>query len=182
MNLRAGLILTTLFAALASTGCVERRFVITTEPFGAMVYDWSDVPVGKTPADKPFTWYGTYRFKIMKDGYQTKIVEERVKAPWYEWPLLDFVSENLLPFTVRDIRRLHYQLDPIDPNLSPKQVVDEGEILRQRGRTIGTPLPAINNLPASPPPPPPPAASAPPANPQPAANLPAPVPPPPPFQ
>jgi hypothetical protein len=129
-----------MFAAFAFlfTGCVERRFVISTDPFGAVVYDMSDIPVGKAPADKTFTWYGKYRFKLVKDGYQTMIVEERIKAPWYEWPGLDFVSENLLPFTVRDIRRLHYKLDPLE-SPSPEKVRIEGEQLRERGMTIGTP-------------------------------------------
>jgi len=125
--------------SLTLTGCVERRFVISTDPFGAVVYDLSETPIGVAPADKSFTYYGNYRFKLIKDGYQTKIVEERIRAPWYEWPGLDFVSENLLPFTVRDIRRLHYQLDPIAP-VSEQKVRDDGELLRQRGMTIGEPL------------------------------------------
>lgn len=196
MTLRASVILTIAFAALAMTGCVERRFVITTEPYGAMVYDWTDVPIGATPADKPFTYPGKYRFKIVKDGYQTKIVEEKVKAPWYSWPLIDFVSENMLPWTVRDIRRLHYQLEPVDP-MSYERVRDEGAMLRQRGQTIGVPLPEtprptiptppsppnpVPNVPQNPTPTvpnPPPGSSIPPASVVPPAGG---VPPPPPFQ
>jgi hypothetical protein len=126
--------------SLAATGCVERRFVITSEPYGAVVYDWSDAPVGATPADKQFEYFGTYRFKLIKDGYQTKIVEEPIKAPWYQWPGLDFFSENVIPFTIRDIRRLHYKLDPIEP-VPVERVRSEGELMRERGKAVGTPLP-----------------------------------------
>jgi hypothetical protein len=137
---RAGQVLTIFAFALASAGCVERRFVITTEPFGATVYDPSNVNIGMAPADKSFVYYGNYRFTLVKDGYQTKVVEERIRAPWYAWPGFDFVSENLLPFTVRDIRRLHYKLDPVEP-VSPDTVLKDGNQIRQRGQTIGTDLP-----------------------------------------
>lgn len=135
---RAGLTIMIAALGMALTGCVERRFVISSDPYGAVIYDMSDIPVGVAPADKSFTYYGRYRFKLIKEGYQPKIIEERIQAPWYEWPLLDFVSENLLPFTVRDIRRLHYKLDPIEP-VSKEKVRSDGELLRQRGMTIGSP-------------------------------------------
>ena len=130
-----------LFFALALTavGCVERRFVITSDPYGAVVYNENDIPIGAAPADQQFVYYGKYRFKLIKDGYQTKIVEEPIKAPWYAWPGLDFVSENLIPFTIRDIRRLHYKLEPIE-SVSPEKVRADGDMLRQRGQTIGAPV------------------------------------------
>jgi hypothetical protein len=138
---RAGQLLLIAAFGLVLTGCVERRFVIATEPFGAAgaaVYDMADNFVGFTPTDMQFTYYGKYRFKIVKEGYKTMIVEERVKAPWYEWPILDFVSENVIPFTVRDRRELRFMLEPLEP-ASESKVRSDGEQLRQRGMTIGTP-------------------------------------------
>lgn len=183
---RAKYPLTFALFALVLTGCVERRFVITTEPYGAMVYDWSDCPIGAAPADKSFVYYGTYRFKLIKDGYQTMIVEEKIKAPIHSWPGIDFVSENLLPFWIRDVRHLHYKLEPIQPS-SPEQTRSEAELLRQRGQTIGAPLPPLplpplpaSPLPASPVPAPAPQAVPPPPQTQ-IPQPPAPVPPPPPF-
>ena len=126
-----------LFAAVS--GCVERRFVVTSEPFGAIVYNEREAPIGASPADQEFTWYGTYQFKLVKDGYQTKVAQENIKAPWYEWPVFDFFSENIVPWTIRDIRRLHYKLDPLE-STSPEQVRDNGEVLRQRGLTVGPQL------------------------------------------
>jgi hypothetical protein len=123
---------TCLFAA----GCVERRFVITTDPPNAVVYDERGLPLSGSPADKQFTYYGVYQFTLVKDGYKTTVVQENVKAPWYEWPLIDFVSENLLPFTIRDIRRLHYPLEPAE-STPPEKVRSDGELLRQRGQQVG---------------------------------------------
>src|ERR1700682_5322957 len=122
------------------TGCVERRMVVTTEPFGALVYDERNVPLSASPADRPFTYYGKYRFTIVKDGYETLVVEEDVRPPWYEWIGLDFISETLIPWTLRDVRRFHYQLQPAVV-VPPDQVLEQGKLLRARGLTTGEPLP-----------------------------------------
>jgi hypothetical protein len=121
-------------------GCVEREIIITTEPFGAVVFDERNIPLSASPADKSFTYYGKYRFKIVKDGYETLIVDENIKAPWYEWLGVDFVSENVVPWTIRDIRRFHYVLQP-SVVVPPEQALEQGKLLRARGQTIGTPLP-----------------------------------------
>src|SRR4051794_35158058 len=92
------------------SGCVERRFVITSDPPGAIVYE-NGRPIGPTPVDRNFVYYGTYRFTLVRDGYQTLVVDEPIKAPWFEWFPLDFVSENLWPFWVRDVRRVHYKME-----------------------------------------------------------------------
>lgn len=135
---RASCLMMIAVLSVASAGCVERRFVITTEPYGAMVYDWTDTPIGATPADRSLVWNGTYRFKLVKDGYQTKVVEEPVKGPWFTWFGIDFFTENLVPYNFQDIRRLHYKLDPVEIR-SAEEVRNEGELLRQRGQTIGSP-------------------------------------------
>ncbi|MCI0637642.1 MAG: hypothetical protein L0Y72_08305 [Gemmataceae bacterium] len=128
-----------LCAVFVCGGCVERRFVITTEPPGAIVYNEAGNPIGGAPTDKPFTYYGKYRFTLVKDGAETMVVEENVKAPWYQWIGLDFVSENLIPWTFRDIRRFHYQLQP-KQLVPPQAVLQEAQNLRGRGQTIGIPL------------------------------------------
>jgi hypothetical protein len=122
------------------TGCVERRYLITTDQPGAIVYE-NGRPIGATPVDRSFVYYGKYRFTIVKDGCQMLVVDERLKAPWFEYPLVDFLSENLLPFTIRDIRRLHYTLQPT-PIVPPDAVLSAGQQLRARGQNIGVPLPA----------------------------------------
>jgi hypothetical protein len=134
---------------LAATGCVERRMVILTEcpggcpggkDLGAIVYDERDQPIGAAPVDKPFTYYGKYRFRLAKDGYETLVVEQPVRAPWNELPGLDFISENLLPWTIRDVRYFRYVLQPAQVR-SPEQILDEAEMLRSFGKTVGEPSP-----------------------------------------
>src|SRR5262245_47215647 len=127
---------------VAAAGCVERRLVIVPMaggvPVSAIVYDEKDQPIGAGPVDKPFTYYGKYRFRLAKDGYETLVFEQRVRAPWYELPGLDFISENLIPWTIRDVRYIYpvMQRAPIRP---PEQTYEEAERLRAYGKTIGDP-------------------------------------------
>lgn len=134
--LLAGLLL------LGATGCVERRMVIVTEPYpgaaNAIVYDEKNQSLGGTPVDKPFTYYGKYRFRIVKDGFETLDVEQNVKAPWYEWPGLDFISENLIPWTIRDRREFRYVMQPTQVR-PPENLLREGETLRGYASGVGTP-------------------------------------------
>lgn len=119
------------------TGCVERRFVITTDPPGAIVHDEKGMAIGAAPADRRFTYYGKYTFTLVKDGYQTQRVEENIKPPWYQWFLIDFFTENLVPYPFRDIRRIHVPLQPAQM-VPPEQVLQQAQQLRQRGQGIGT--------------------------------------------
>ncbi|HMF15619.1 MAG TPA: hypothetical protein VKE98_00360 [Gemmataceae bacterium] len=132
------------------SGCVERRFVITTSPPGAIVYDERHLPTGAAPTDREFTYYGKYRFTLVHDGFQTKVVEENVKPPWYEWIGLDFISENLIPWTIKDVRRFHYVLEPAQ--IVPEQaILEKAGLLRQKGQEIGEPLPVPFPEPGPPP-------------------------------
>src|SRR5207244_2164644 len=125
------------------TGCVERCMVIIADPYpaaaNAIVYDEKNQPIGGTPVDKPFVYYGKYRFRIVKDGFETLDVEQRVRAPWYELPGLDFISENLIPWTIRDVRYFRYTLTPAQVRPA-EDLLREGELLRAYGWTIGPPL------------------------------------------
>jgi hypothetical protein len=133
-----------LFLAIFLTGCVDRRFVVTTDPPGALVLR-NNAQIGFAPADDHFTYYGNYHFTLVKDGYETLQVDQHIPAPWYEYPPFDFFAENFLPWHIVDVRRFHYLMQP-------RQVPNEDEIrahaqeLRDRGRIV-TPPPE-----ASPPP------------------------------
>ena len=131
-----------LILLLGAAGCVEKRMIISEPPgsYGAIVYDERNQPIGATPVDKTFTYYGKYHFRLAKDGYETLDVEQRVRSPWYEWPGLDFISENLIPWTIRDVRRYTYVLQPSQVR-TPAQVREEAKVLRDYGMTIGEPAP-----------------------------------------
>ena len=159
------------------TGCVERRYVITTDQPGAIVYE-NGKPIGAAPADRQFLYYGNYRFTIVCDGCKTLVVDQCLKQPWYEYIPFDFIAENLIPWTIRDVRRFHYTLEPL-VLMSPEVILEQAQALQQRGKTLGAPPapeavvvpgPPPNGVPVSPPPgavpaPPPGAALAPPGPP-----------------
>jgi hypothetical protein len=143
--------------AAALAGCVERRFVVVTDPPTAMVYE-NGRPLGASPADDHYVYYGRYHFTLIKDGFQTLQVDQDIPAPWYQYPGLDFISENLIPWTIRDVRQFHFSLEPMRVT-NPREFLQEAEGMRAKGRSIQAP-PSADNTP--PPPVPVPAGSAPP--------------------
>ncbi len=122
-----------------SAGCVQRRLIIRSQPPGAMVYV-DDYQIGPTPIATSFTYYGTRKIRLVKDGYQTLTVYERIDPPWYQIPPIDFFAENVMGREVRDTRVLEYQLQP-QPISPTQQLLDRAERLRRQ--TGGSPpLPA----------------------------------------
>jgi hypothetical protein len=127
-----------LLAAVAAlvTGCVDRRFVLESVPPGSMVYVNGQL-AGPAPGDVPFIYYGTYRFEFQRDGYETLTIDECVTPPWYEIGPLEFISENLIPFDIRDVRTIRYPLQPL-VLVAPEDILKRGEEIRTRGKIIGT--------------------------------------------
>lgn len=127
---------------LTLAGCVERALVITTEPSGANVVvnqQWK----GTTPYVVPFKHYGVYDIWIEHPGYEEdgKLVKfypmhvgEPVKAPGYQYAGADFVSEVLLPGTLRDQRNLHYVLERVDQADDVDDVLSRAAQLRDASR------------------------------------------------
>jgi len=125
------------FMTLLLTGCVERRFVVTTDPPGALVMR-NNAPIGFAPADDHFVYYGSYHFTLIKDGYETQQIDQKIPAPWYEYPPFDFFTENLLPWHIIDVRRFHYQMQPrVVPNAD--EMLNHAQELRDRGRIVSPP-------------------------------------------
>jgi hypothetical protein len=135
-KVRYVLAMNVLLAAGLLSGCVERRFVITSNPPGATVYR-EGMQLGVTPVDDSFVYYGDRVYTLVLDGFEPRKVKQPAPPPWYEIPPLDFITENLLPFKIRDVRRPEpYQLQPLQtPN--PNQVLDRAQQLRTTGRGIG---------------------------------------------
>lgn len=137
---------------LLASGCVERRYVITSDPPGALVYR-NNVPIGTTPVDDFFVYYGEYEFTLVKPGFETLRAKVKIEAPWYEYPPLDFVSENLVPYKIRDVR----EGGQFQFALQPQQAVRQDDVLRRaielrgQGKVLGPVNP--DGTPAPPPPP-----------------------------
>ena len=112
-------------------GCVERIVKIETDPPGALV-TVNDEEVGVSPVRFSFLWYGDYELILRKQGYQTLKTHYRVDAPWYQWPPFDFVSEVLVPGTIRDEHVLPtFELTSAEPP-TVREVVDRAIELRDQ--------------------------------------------------
>jgi hypothetical protein len=151
MRQRRLLFFVAILAGLAA-GCVERRYVITSDPPGAIVYR-NGQPLGATPVDDHFVYYGKYKYTFVKDGFETMEVEQEIPAPWYEYPVIDFVSENVVPWQIEDVRRFHFKLSP-RRIVNTNDLLKDAQNLRNRGMTIQTPeanLPAPTPVPGQPP-------------------------------
>jgi hypothetical protein len=122
-------------AAACIGGCVERRYVITSDPPSAVVVRNYEQPLGWSPVDDHFTYYGMYHFTLTADGYQTLQVDQVIRPPWFEYFPLEFIAENLIPWRIEDVRYFHYRLEPLQtPNVD--ELRQQGEVLRNRGRSI----------------------------------------------
>lgn len=117
------LLLGALAAVLCSMGCVRRRLTVRTFPPGAQVFV-DDQEIGTTPCSASFVYYGTRKVTLIKDGYKTETLYQKINAPWYQIPPLDFVSETLLVREVRDERM-------IDVQLVPQEIVPQAELLER---------------------------------------------------
>jgi hypothetical protein len=120
--------------AVGLSGCIEQRFFIESDPPGALVLV-NGRPIGTTPVDDYFTYYGTYDFTLVKDGYQTRTVRQKVAMPWFEVPGVDFLTENVYPGKVEDVRRFRYTLEPL-VQVRTDDLLQQGEQLRNRGRAV----------------------------------------------
>ena len=140
---------------------MTRRLTIISDPPGATVYVDNE-EVGVTPCSVSYIYYGTRQITLLKDGYETRTVLQELPAPWYEYFPLDFFSENLIPWELRDERTVQFTLLP--QVLTPvSQILQRGEELRH-GVQLQRQAPSI----FAPPPAgvlPPPLPAAPPRNP-----------------
>jgi len=133
--------------AAGLTGCVDRRYVVTSDPPGAVVYK-NGQPLGATPVDDHFTYYGDYEFVLVKDGYETTKRVEHFRTPWYQYFPIDFFAENLWPSRVVDVHRFNVEMQPVAA-VRTDVLLDQAQNLRNRGHaiappeaTVGTPPPA----------------------------------------
>lgn len=124
---------------LGLTGCVERRYTIRTNPPGATVIVNGE-EIGPSPVSRSFTFYGYRDVTILKDGYAQQDLVQPIKAPWWDNPITEFFTENLIPITFRDERVYDYTLLPAT-NPPVPELVDRGQGLRALGQTTPKPRP-----------------------------------------
>jgi len=118
-----------LTAAIALTGCVERRITFTSVPPGALVIV-SDKEIGRTPVTMPFTWYGDYDIIYRMDGYQTVKTHASIYPPWFEVPPIDLFSE-IAPWTYVDERFFDVPMTVLTPS-SDEELIRNAVIMEQK--------------------------------------------------
>lgn len=116
---------------LSSAGCVTRELYITSEPEGASVLI-NDTYKGTTPMTHKFVHYQVFGIRLEKDGYHPLYAEEKVAAPLYEKPGIDFVSEALVPKKIHDRRELHYKLEKIEGVDKLETVLENADKMRTK--------------------------------------------------
>lgn len=126
--------------SLLSTGCVQRRMTIRSNPPGALVYI-DDYYIGTTPVSTDFIYYGKRKIRLVKDGYEIlNVPKYDIPPPWYELFPIEFVSENIIPWEIRDERVLDFQLAP-QVVVPQDQLLARAEQLRSQNLSTGVILP-----------------------------------------
>lgn len=151
-----------LVCLLAAAGCVQRRMTVRSNPPGALVYV-DDYQIGTTPVSTDFIYYGTRKIRLVKDGYETLTVRQPFPLPWYQVFPLDFVTENLWPWEIRDERVVDLAMMPAAAT-PPEEVVGRAEVARLSaggGAAVAAPV-VVQPTPLPPQPLPPPALQLPP--------------------
>jgi hypothetical protein len=115
---------------LPQSGCVRRTMIIRTEPEGARI-TLNDEEIGTSPVAVDFTWYGDYDVICRKDGYETLQTHQRIDAPWYQIPVIDFFTEVLWPFTIHDRQEMSFVMEPAKEVNRP-ELIDRAKEFRER--------------------------------------------------
>ncbi len=108
---RTGLLGLLLLGVLSQAGCVERLLAIHSDPPGATVYVDGE-KVGTTPCEVSYTWYGTRDVILELRGYKLIRQEVTLNPPWWQITPVDFVTDVVIPVTLRDRLAVSYALDP----------------------------------------------------------------------
>jgi len=112
---------------------------IRSSPPGALVYV-DDYQIGTTPVSTDFIYYGTRKIRLVKDGYETLTVRQPFPIPWYEMFPLDFVTENLWPWEIRDERVVDLSMASAT-SMPPELVVARAEQARLAAGSMPVPPP-----------------------------------------
>ncbi len=101
---------------LFCSGCVERRLTISSQPEGALL-TLNDEQIGETPVTVKFNWYGDYKVKLEKQGYETLDTHRKLKAPLHDKFPFDFFAQILNPEKIVDSYSWEFGLEKrSDPN------------------------------------------------------------------
>ena len=112
------------------TGCVERKLTINTDPQGAVVV-LNDEEIGTSPVSVPFNWYGDYRVRISKSGFETLSTHRKLKAPWYDYFPFDFFAQIVYPKRIVDSYEWTFELEP-QKEISREELIRKADELKKQ--------------------------------------------------
>jgi hypothetical protein len=115
-------------SVFAGCGRAEPTITVTSEPSGALVFA-NDVEVGRTPVTFDITWYGDYRFEVVKEGYERLRTHQRIYAHPAQWLGVDLFFEVFVPVTIRSNTPVHFELTPL-AKISEADLVEAARKLR----------------------------------------------------
>ena len=134
----------------ALAGCVDRRFVVTTNQPGAQIFI-DGKPLGPSPVDSSWQYAGNYEFTALAPGYEPLHQTVRFAPKFYMFPPFDLIAETLYPGRIEDVRRVTLTLLPKQP-LTDEQLIAQAGALRAQGKAL--PPPRFPDRKESAPPPP----------------------------
>ena len=130
-----------LIILVGSSGCVERRLTINTEPQGAVIWlNNEEAELGVSPVETSFKWYGDFFVQARKQGFETLHTHRELKAPWYDRFPFDFFAQILNPHQIVDRYEWTFKLTPYTPK-DREELVSEALDLKQRLETKQESLP-----------------------------------------
>jgi PEGA domain len=129
-----------LILGASSSGCVRRRMTVRTNPPGAAIYVDRQF-IGNSPAASSITYYGTRQVEVVADGFRTEKVLRKFSPPWYQLPPLDFITETLWPWEIRDERIVDITLTPATPISSDELMARSNGLRLQAAQGLATGLP-----------------------------------------
>jgi hypothetical protein len=116
-------------SVMVLTGCVERRLTINTEPAGALVW-LNDEEIGASPVTVEFNWYGDYKVRVSKEGYETLNTHRKLEAPLHDAVGIDFVAEILWPGRIVDEYEWSFRLAEYQPP-QHAELIDAAQQMKQ---------------------------------------------------
>ena len=121
-----------LVGLILAGGCVERKLTIDTTPADAVVW-LNNEEIGPAPVSVNFNWYGDYKVRIEKGGYEILNTHRKLKRPLHDYFPFDFVAEVLWPGKITDSYQWSFEL-------APAKIVPAEELIQkaqQMGEELG---------------------------------------------
>jgi hypothetical protein len=84
----------------------------------------NDEEIGTSPVTVPFNWYGDYRVRISKSGFETLNTHRNLKGPWYDNFPFDFFAQIVYPKRIVDSYEWTFEL-------SPRQQISREELIEK---------------------------------------------------